>query len=417
MEGQRAALSPSFQSQKSASNFALELPERHEPDLIVFSHLRWDFVLQRPQHLISRFAKHHRVFFFEEPVPCEGFCPFYEIHYRDPGVYVVVPRVPQSLPSDQIPIALSTLVDDLISDQDLLDFVSWYYTPMALNFTRHLKPRAVVFDVMDELSAFKDAPQDLIHLEEELLRRSDVVFTGGVSLYEAKKNRHASVYPFPSSIDREHFQLARGLLPDPVDQAPITGPRLGFFGVIDERMDLDLIDQISFLRPEWQFVFLGPVVKIDSHSLPRRGNLHYLGKKNYSELPNYLAGWDVALLPFARNESTRFISPTKTPEYLAAGRPVVSTSIRDVVRPYGDLELVHIADSAEDFVKACERAMSETRYCSRWRGRVEEFLSTTSWDSTFQQMAQLMRNCYEARSSRRASEKSSTVVSPSWEIS
>jgi len=399
---------------KVISTMVFEHTDQHQPDLVVFSHLRWDFVLQRPQHLISRFAKHHRVFFFEEPVPCEGFCPFYEVHYRDPGIHVIVPRVPQSLQPEQIPIALCTLVDDLIADQEILDFVSWYYTPMALNFTRHLKPRSVVFDVMDELSAFKDAPQELIHLEEELLQKSDVVFTGGVSLYEAKRSRHPSVYPFPSSIDREHFQRARGVQHDPMDQAPITGPRLGFFGVIDERMDLDLIDQISFLRPEWQFVFLGPVVKIDPRLLPRRGNLHYLGKKNYNELPNYLAGWDVALLPFARNDSTRFISPTKTPEYLAAGRPVVSTSIRDVVRPYGDLELVHIADSPTDFVKACEVAMTQTRHCPRWRGRVEEFLSTTSWDSTFQQMSQLMRKCYESRA---LSGETAQVTSTTWELS
>ncbi len=177
---------------------------------------------------------------------------------------------------------------------------------------------------------------------------------------------------------------------DPPDQAAIPHPRLGFYGVIDERMDLGLLDGIAKARPDWHLVLIGPVVKIDPATLPNHSNIHYLGGKSYQELPNYLAGWDVALLPFARNESTRFISPTKTPEYLAAGKPVVSTSIKDVVRPYGEENLVYIADTVSESVAAIAAALDETRTNSDWLSHVDAFLSTTSWDLTWQTMDELI---------------------------
>src|SRR5918998_4520417 len=254
---------------------------------------------------------------------------------------------------------LTGMIDRLFSERSIREQVLWYYTPMALVFTRHLRPLATIYDCMDELSAFRGAPPALRSREAELFRRADLVFTGGHSLYEAKRDKHPAVYAFPSSIDRAHFAQARERVSEPADQAPLPGPRLGFFGVLDERFDTELLDAAAAARPEWQFVMIGPVVKIDPASLPKRENIHYLGGKQYAELPAYLSGWDVALMPFARNESTRFISPTKTPEYLAAGRAVVSTSIRDVVRPYGEQALVHIADAPEEFVAAVEKAMSE----------------------------------------------------------
>jgi UDP-galactopyranose mutase len=207
------------------------------------------------------------------------------------------------------------------------------------------------------------------------------------------------VHAFPSSVDVAHFATARRPLPDPADQAAIAHPRLGFFGVVDERMDLELLAAVADARPDWQLVIVGPVVKIDPASLPRRPNLHFLGGKLYTELPTYLANWDVALMPFARNESTRFISPTKTPEYLAAGKPVVSTSIRDVVRPYGDLGLVRIADTPEDFVRACEAALTEDR--ATWLPRVDSHLATMSWDNTWAGMKALL----DAASGRHTEEK------------
>jgi UDP-galactopyranose mutase len=357
------------------------------PDLVCFSHLRWNFVFQRPQHLLSRFARERRVFFFEEPV-FDRKQPRLQVTRSPEGVWVAVPHLPEGLDEQTVVAMQRALLDELLTRHTVNRYVSWYYTPMALPFTRHLEPRAVAYDCMDELSAFRGAPPAMLRNEAELLERADLVFTGGQSLYEAKRDRHPSVHAFPSSVDVAHFATARRPMREPEDQASIPHPRLGFFGVVDERMDLALLEAVADARPDWQLVIIGPVVKIDPASLPRRPNLHFLGGKLYTELPAYLAGWDVALMPFARNESTRFISPTKTPEYLAAGKPVVSTSIRDVVRPYGEQNLVRIADTPEDFVRACEAALAEDR--TRWLPRVDAHLATMSWDTTWSQMKTLL---------------------------
>jgi UDP-galactopyranose mutase len=375
----------SRESAKSASPY----------DLVCLSHLRWDFVYQRPQHLLSRCAKERRVFFVEEPIFDDGPLRL-EMKEREGGVRVVVPHLPEGLTSEVArDAAQQSLVERMLADHGARDYILWYYTPMALRFTRALQPLATVYDCMDELSAFRGASPLLRTLEQELLKRADLVFTGGQSLYEAKRDRHPRVYAFPSSIDAAHFARARATLAEPEDQGSIPHPRLGFFGVLDERLDLELLDGVARMRPEWQLVLVGPVVKIDPSTLPVRDNIHYLGMKSYAELPSYLAGWDLAMLPFARNESTRFISPTKTPEYLAAGKPVVSTSIRDVVRPYGQQGLVHIADTPREFVCAAEAALAEDR--AQRLDKVDAFLAQTSWDKTWKQMSELIEVVAGAR--------------------
>lgn len=366
-------------------------------DLICFSHLRWNFVYQRPQHLLSRFAKHTRVFFIEEPIFHDG-ANRLQINEPVKNVYVVVPHLQHGLPEETILNCQRELVNDLISVMEINKYFSWYYTPMALPFSEHLEPCVTVYDCMDELSAFKFAPVALKENEQRLLKKADVVFTGGYSIYEAKQHTHPNIFPFPSSIDRDHFASARGIGEDPADQAAIPHPRFGFYGVIDERFDIDLIGAAATARPDWQFVLIGPVVKIDPATLPRNPNIHYLGGKNYQELPHYLAGWDVAIIPFAQNESTRFISPTKTPEYLAAGKPVISAPIRDVVSPYGDNALVHIAANAEEFVQAGD-ALLATQDHSSWLTRVDAFLAGNSWDRTWSQMAQHIETKMQAQHS------------------
>ncbi len=268
-----------------------------------------------------------------------------------------------------------------MASRHISSYILWYYTPLALAFSSHLRPVATVYDCMDELSAFKGAAAELPAMEQVLLRRADVVFTGGQSLFEAKRHQHGNIHALPSSVDVPHFAAARQLGDIQPDQRHLAAPRLGFFGVLDERLDLDLLAALADARPAWQLVMVGPVVKIDPDSLPRRDNIHYLGPKSYAELPAYLAGWDVALLLFARNAATRFISPTKTPEYLAAGKPVVSTSIRDVVTPYGDLELVRIADQPLEFVRACEQALAEP--AGPRMAVADAFLQSMSWDRTW----------------------------------
>jgi glycosyltransferase involved in cell wall biosynthesis len=372
---------------------------QYPADLVCLSHLRWDFVYQRPQHLLTRAARGRRVFFIEEPQYDEGSMRL-DVRETDCGVKVVLPQLPHGLQSEIATEAvMRQMIDRLLMTESVRDYVLWYYTPMALNFTRHLKPSVTVFDCMDELSAFKGAPQELKDLERELFGRADLVFTGGHSLFEVKKTEHPSVHAFPSSIDREHFLRARTLDANagPADQRDIPHPRLGFFGVVDERFDIELLKSVSAARPDWHFVIVGPVVKIDPANLPQAPNIHYLGTKAYSELPQYVGGWDVALLLFARNESTKFISPTKTPEYLAAGRPVISTSIADVVRPYGENGLVEIADTPEDFCVAAERLLGSDSDRSTWLESVDRFLSQMSWDSTWSEMWKLIEEIGSAR--------------------
>jgi UDP-galactopyranose mutase len=390
----------STQQKKYELNFAPQVAtDSRTPDLVCLSHLRWDFVYQRPQHLLSRCAEGRRVFFFEEPVHDGG--PL-RLEIKERGrVRVVVPHLPEGLTSDVArEAAQRSMIERMFADYGVKDYVLWYYTPMALQFTRHLRPRATVYDCMDELTAFQGASPLLRGLESELMSRADLVFTGGQSLYEAKRDRHPRVYAFPSSIDAAHFRAAREITEEPADQTSIPHPRLGFFGVIDERLDIGLLDEVARMRPEWQLVMIGPVVKIDPATLPRHANIHYLGMKSYEELPAYLSGWDVALLPFARNDSTRFISPTKTPEYLAAGRPVVSTSIRDVVRPYGQEGYVRIADTAEEFVAACEAALAED--ATARQERVDPFLAQNSWDGTWASMSALIDGAVNARGASKA---------------
>ncbi|MBC8051466.1 MAG: glycosyltransferase family 1 protein [Sphingobacteriaceae bacterium] len=365
--------------------------KRVPENLLVFSHLRWDFVFQRPQHLLTRFSKEFNVYFLEEPIHdvTENEESYLSVSKRSDKLWVLVPHLPQDIDKKQSLKIQKEILKSFLANKSLSDFIFWYYTPMALEFSGDYNPDITIYDCMDELSAFKFAPSELIHLEKELLTRADVVFTGGQSLYEAKKHQHQNIHPFPSSIDKAHFGKARKSLEQPADQKGIVGPKFGFYGVIDERFDYELIGDAATLRPDWQFVLIGPVVKIDPAVLPKNNNIHYLGGKSYDELPEYLSGWDIAMIPFLLNESTRFISPTKTPEYLSAGIPVVSTPIRDVVTPYGKKNLVSIVNNAEEFVAAAEKALTAPQ--KEWLENVDTFLAKRSWDQTASGMMDLIR--------------------------
>lgn len=351
------------------------------PLMLCLSHLRWGFVYQRPQHVMSRLAQSYDVLFFEEPVFADNAKPQLLSSQPTQGVTVLVPQLPAGVPHERVIALQRELLDTYLAEHPHDELLLWYLTPMSLAFTEHLKGQVTVFDCMDELSAFMGAPPELIDREQQLLARADVVFTGGHSLWEAKRHQHANAHSMPSSVDIAHFARARDLLPDPADQAGISRPRLGFFGVIDERFDIQLVDELARQRPQWQVVLIGPVVKIDPQTLPRRANIHYLGAKQYNELPQYLAGWDVALMPFAINASTRFISPTKTPEYLAGGRPVVSTPIADVISGYGASGVVAIADTPAAFIAAVEQALSAEARDSVL-AQADAALNGMSWDKT-----------------------------------
>lgn len=361
-----------------------------EPSLIVFSHLRWKFVYQRPQHLMTRLSRHSRVFFFEEPVT-DAAEDRLETTQINPRLFICRPHTRSSVAGfhdDQVP-ALKLMLEAIIDEHGLDTYDVWFYSPMALPLIQNLRPRKVIYDCMDELSAFHNAPRQLLQRESALLKVADLVFTGGPSLYRAKRHRHPHVHCFASSVDVEHFAAARDSTASHESQSSVPRPRLGYVGVIDERIDLGLVAAMAAQRPDWQIVMVGPHVKIDEGSLPRAPNIHYLGQRAYEELPSLLAGWDVCLQPFALNDATRFISPTKTLEYMAALRPIVSTPVTDVVEPYG--HVVRIAAGVAAFIEACEAALAMTPHQREaQRIAMEAVLARTSWDDTAARMHALI---------------------------
>lgn len=326
-------------------------------------------------------------------------------------VQVCTPVLPHGLPAAALIRQLRDLLDAFLLEKGAVDFVSWYYTPMAREFSNHLQPALTVYDCMDELSAFADAPSAMSRNEHELFEAAALVFTGGASLFESKRKQHACVYLYPSSVDVSHFTAARSEQPDPADQRLVPHPRIGYAGVIDERMDLNLLRDIALLRPEWQLVLLGPVVKVDPGSLPQAPNIHYLGMKSYTDLPAYFSHWEIGMLPFARNQSTRYISPTKTPEYLAAGLKVISTPIQDVVKPYGDLGLVGIAHSSEEFVATAQDFLQKPQSESHLQ-RVDAYLALGSWDKTFSAMSYHMSAAIEMQAPKPEQRDGALLTSP-----
>jgi len=339
---------------------------------------------------MTRYAKGARVSFLEEPV-FGGDAPALQVTEVEGGVRVLTPHLPASARQRTDDELQRELLERYLHRERIGSPLLWFYTPMALGVPGDIDPSLVVYDCMDELSGFLGAPPALTRREEQLFSRADIVFTGGQSLYEAKRARHPNVHAFPSSVDADHFRGARSVGATP----RAGGPRVGFFGVIDERLDIALLDGVARARPDVQFVLVGPIVKIDPATLPVRPNLHYPGPRPYADLPGCIAEWDVAMMPFARNDATRFISPTKTLEYMAAGKPIVSTPIRDVVRPYGEAGLVRIANDVASFATAIDEALAEDH--GRRLAAFDAFLAGTSWDRTWQRMSSLLVAAIAAR--------------------
>jgi protoporphyrinogen oxidase/glycosyltransferase involved in cell wall biosynthesis len=360
------------------------------PTIIVFCHLRWDFVYQRPQHLLCQLAQHFEIIVVEEPFYYEG-KSFLKTYTPAPNITVCQPHTPvraSGFHDDQL-AELEPLVAGLVRDGE--NPIVWFYTPMALPLLKQLHAKMVVYDCMDELSAVQNAPKQLLQREKALLGIADIVFTGGPSLYEAKLHLHPNVHCFPSSVDAVHFEQALDRSNGHPLQAALLGPKLGFYGVIDERLDLNLIAALADVHLEWQIIIVGPVVKINPDSLPKRDNIHYFGQQPYQALPQFLAEWDVCLLPFALNESTRSISPTEVLEYMAAELPIVSTAINDVVAPYNDI--VAIGYDISEFIAACETALAYSApQKKRMAEKMRDIVATTSWERTGDAMFQLIRS-------------------------
>ena len=352
-----------------------------ETQLVVLSHLRWTFVWQRPQHIISRLARDRRTWFVEEPVACDVDAP--RLRTEDHGA---VTRVWLEVPGEghvgfdaRCAASYADAVRQLLGEST--DRTVWLYTPMALDMAGALRPSTLVYDVMDDLASFKGAPAELRLRHRQALRQADVVFTGGRSLHRGVlPHRPKGTHLFPSGVEPEHYAPASALRP-----AQRPAPVAGYVGVIDERVDLDLLGGLADALPDWEIQVVGPVAKIDADSLPQAPNLHYPGSAPYSRLPEVMAGFDVALMPFALNEATRSISPTKTLEYFAAGLPVVSTRVPDVVADHG--AHVHLADDGPGFAAACHRAR---RRPSTARTEIDAVVRRHTWDSIAARMSGLL---------------------------
>ena len=358
-------------------------------DMLVFSHLRWGWVYQRPQHLMVRAARNRCVYFHEEPI-CDAEVPTMCVTQVERNLQVVTPHIPTGLTHSETIDLQRLLLNEWIENQGIHPETLWYYTPIALEFTSHIRAPTIVYDCMDELSAFSGAPPTLRAFERQLFSRAQVVFTGGISLYEAKRTLHNNVHAMPSCVDLDHFRSARGVVGEHPLQSELPRPRVGFCGVLDERLDLPLIEETAAMNPSLTFVFVGPVCKIEESSLPKAPNIHYLGPCAYADLPQLLAGWDIGWLPFALNDATRFISPTKTPEYLAAGLPVVSSPIKDVVRTWGDDGFVRIAATSSEFTEALHAQLAAPASQSRL-AQIDRTLALHSWDALWCRMDERIR--------------------------
>ncbi|AIE84281.1 glycosyltransferase [Fimbriimonas ginsengisoli] len=362
---------------------------------MAFSHLRWNFVWQRPQQFLSRFAQEHPVLFIEEPDfrLNDGDEPVLAVENAASNVTVATLHLPASLRgSDAVgPLMLhyARLAIETVNHYGQFDNpLLWYYSPMEAAWSLgEIEGRAVVYDCMDELSQFAGAPRELIDNERRLMQEADIVFTGGYELYLKKSKQHPNVHFFGCGVEYDHFAKAQSqatAIPD--DIRHLAKPIVGWFGVVDERVDYSLLKRMAELRPDWSFVLVGPVVKVDPNTLPQAPNLHWPGGRDYKVLPDYCAAYDVCMMCFALNEATQYINPTKALEYLATGKPVVSTPVSDVVRQYADT--VAIASTPEDFVACIERALNAPDEIMIQRGI--EKARQASWEATVERMQELI---------------------------
>ncbi len=373
--------------------------------IIVHSHLGWDWVWQRPQQFLSRLSVRHPVLFVEAPVPADGIKAA-SLTLREvadyPNVVVLQMQMPAARWSDGawVDKERRRLVQSVLAGplgRKFAEPIQWFYDPMAVTaFAGHLGERALVYDCMDQLSQFKGAPAKLVRRERELLAVADVVFAGGPKMWAAKREHNANCFAYGCGVDVKHFGKARHAATEiPHDVAHLRGKILGYFGVVDERIDYALLAALADHDPEWHVVIVGPTAKVDPAEFPQRDNLHWLGGRDYAQLPLYAKAFDVCLMPFAINEATEYINPTKALEYMATATPIVSTAVQDVVLQFSDI--VRVADSPEQFIAHCEREATRPTAARVRRGLQRARRNT--WDSI---VAQLEMHIEDALVTKRA---------------
>jgi len=372
--------------------------------LIVFCHLRWDFVWQRPQQFHSRFAKRRRVLFVEGPFVEPGdFEPYYSLRAvpEHPGVTLMNMHFSEEAWNKggvYVDATRRALLDKALATDLKGRFdspVAWFYDPMAVE--SHLGQHgaiATVYDCMDELSQFRFAPPELVQRERRLLLNADVVFAGGRKMAQSKRRFNTNVHFYGCGVDVAHFGKARqATTAVPEDIKHIEGKVLGYFGVVDERLDYDLIGQLADANLDWNVVIIGPTAKVNPADFPQRPNLHWLGGRDYSQLPSYTKRFDVALMPFALNEATEYINPTKALEYMATATPIISTPVPDVVSNFSTV--CKISKTSEEFVKfACEQAAQIDQVAVE---RGVKMASENTWDAIVAKMEGHIADVFERR--------------------
>lgn len=364
-----------------------------QPAVLCLAHLRWDWVWQRPQHLLSRIARHYPVLYVQEPtigaadaalhiepVAETGALSAWQPVFPDRPEIIAEWRATYTRSVQELLIAQGWLRQTPDGLQATRPIIAWFYTPQPVYMLDELPTSLVVYDVMDELAYFKGAAADLPQREARLLEQAQVVFCGGRSLYAARQQRHPNTHLFASGVEAAHFaRAADPATPVATELAALSQPVLGYYGVLDERLDLELLAALAENYPHWSIVLVGPVTKIDQSELPRAANLHYVDQQPYERLPSFLKGFDVCLMPFALNDATRFISPTKTLEYMAAHKPIVATPVPDVVANWSNI--VRIADTPDAFAAAVEHALRETQQQRADRiAREADVIAEHSWD-------------------------------------
>lgn len=371
--------------------------------IVVHSHLTWDWVWQRPQQFLSRFSARHPILFVEGPVPTPGL-PNGKgtVEVREveefPNILILRSRVPAERWGDGawVDKERRRLVQEVLSGPlglGFTDLVQWFYDPMAVTaFAGHMGERAIVFDCMDQLSQFRGAPKELLRRERELLSIADVVFAGGPKIGKDKIKYNANTHTFGCGVDVAHFGKAREAATEiPADIADLPGPVFGFFGCVDERIDYDLLAKLADANPTGSVVVIGPPIKVDPATFPQRPNLHWLGGRDYQQLPAYVKGFDVCMMPFALNEATEFINPTKALEYMATARPVVSTAVEDVVLQFSDV--AKVARSHEEFIAFCRQAATNPDQVAIEQGLA--MAGRNSWESIVARMEELIEEALE----------------------
>ncbi len=352
--------------------------------IVCFSDISWNVKFQRPHQLFSQAKRINIIIFIEKPLLQRSGKPNHFISRVSDNILILTPVITDEDPESTIHETVEQLLTEKLKSHNTTEYICWYYSPKAINYSQKLTPKLIIFDCMDECCGYEGADTEVNESEKKLLEVTDLVFTGGRSLCNAKKLLHKNVHLFPDSIDYERFngntkQAKKNIIKKPA-------AKIGYFGVIDERLDLNLLDKIAANKPKWKFEIAGPIVENMHGKLPERKNITFTGDIRDEEIPSIIGEWDAAILPYSKNNSTENTAPSRLLVYFAANKNIVSTSINDIVHYFGENGMVRIADEPDDFVKALEAAI-KYKPEAEWQKKVDSIIRKTTWEKTWNGMS------------------------------